>query len=96
MTGRPMVVEARDLARDYDFGAERVHALRGVSFDIADGDYVAIVGPSGCGKSTLLNLIGAIDKPTSGVVRIRGQAANGMRDREATEPSARRSGQASE
>jgi putative ABC transport system ATP-binding protein len=80
-----IVVEARDLARDYDFGAERVHALRGVSFDIADGDYVAIVGPSGCGKSTLLNLIGAIDKPTGGTVRIRGQAANGMRDREATE-----------
>jgi putative ABC transport system ATP-binding protein len=80
-----MVVEARDLARDYDFGEERVHALRGVSFEIAEGDYVAIVGPSGCGKSTLLNLIGAIDKPTSGAVRIRGAAANGMRDREATE-----------
>jgi len=80
-----MVVSARDLARDYDFGAERVHALRGVSFDIAEGDYVAIVGPSGCGKSTLLNLIGAIDKPTRGTVSIRGEAANGMRDREATE-----------
>ncbi len=80
-----IVVEARDLARDYDFGAERVHALRGVSFDIVEGDYVAIVGPSGCGKSTLLNLVGAIDKPSSGTVRIRGQAANGMRDREATE-----------
>ena len=85
MTDKPIVVEARDLARDYDFGEERVHALRGVSFDIADGDYVAIVGPSGCGKSTLLNLLGAIDKPTSGAVKIRGKAANGMRDREATE-----------
>jgi len=80
-----IVVAARDLSRDYDFGAERVHALRGVSFDIAEGDYVAIVGPSGCGKSTLLNLIGAIDKPTRGTVSIRGEAANGMRDREATE-----------
>ena len=85
MTSARMVVSARDLARDYDFGAERVHALRGVSFDIAEGDYVAIVGPSGCGKSTLLNLIGAIDKPTRGTVSIRGEAANGMRDREATE-----------
>lgn len=85
MTDRTIVVEARHLARDYDFGEERVHALRGVSFEIAEGDYVAIVGPSGCGKSTLLNLIGAIDKPTSGAVRIRGAAANGMRDREATE-----------
>lgn len=85
MTDRKTVVEACDLSRDYDFGAERVHALRGVTFEIAEADYVAIVGPSGCGKSTLLNLLGAIDKPTSGEVRIRGQAANGMRDREATE-----------
>lgn len=79
------VVEARDVARDYSFGAEVVHALRGVTFDISEGDYVAIVGPSGCGKSTLLNLIGAIDRPTRGTVRIRGRAVDGMRDREATE-----------
>ena len=85
MTTDKIVVAARELSRDYDFGAERVHALRGVSFDIAEGDYVAIVGPSGCGKSTLLNLIGAIDKPTRGTVSIRGEAANGMRDRKATE-----------
>ena len=84
MSDRKVVVEADRLTRDYDFGAERVHALRGVSFAIEEGDYVAIVGPSGCGKSTLLNLLGAIDQPTSGTVRIRGQAANGMRDREAT------------
>lgn len=84
MSERKVVVEAQDLSRDYDFGAERVHALRGVSFQIREGDYVAIVGPSGCGKSTLLNLLGAIDKPTRGGVRIRGEAANGMRDREAT------------
>ena len=85
MSEPKLVVEAENLTRDYDFGAERVHALRGVSFTIEQGDYVAIVGPSGCGKSTLLNLLGAIDKPTSGKVRIRGEAANGMRDREATE-----------
>lgn len=85
MTGDRAVVEAQDLSRDYDFGAERVHALRGVSFEISDGDYVAIVGPSGCGKSTLLNLLGAIDKPTSGTVRIRDREIGRMRDREATE-----------
>jgi putative ABC transport system ATP-binding protein len=79
------VVSARDLCRDYDFGAERVHALRGVSFDIGDSEYAAIVGPSGCGKSTLLNLIGAIDRPTSGTVKIRDRALDLMRDREATE-----------
>ena len=66
MSEPKLVVEAEKLTRDYDFGAERVHALRGVSFAIEQGDYVAIVGPSGCGKSTLLNLLGAIDKPTSG------------------------------
>ena len=79
------VVQARDLCRDYDFGAERVHALRGVSFEIGDSDYAAIVGPSGCGKSTLLNLIGAIDRPTSGSVRIRDRALDAMKDREATD-----------
>ena len=84
MTECGVVVAARDLSRDYKFGEEHVHALRGVTFDIHEGEYVAIVGPSGCGKSTLLNLIGAIDKPTGGRVTIRGQAADAMRDREAT------------
>ena len=78
------LVEVRDLARDYHFGADDVHALRGVTFDISEGDYVAIVGPSGCGKSTLLNLLGAIDGPTRGSVRIRGETIGAMRDRDAT------------
>jgi len=79
------LVEARNLARDYSFGRESVHALRGVTFDIGKGDYVAIVGPSGCGKSTLLNLLGAIDRPTAGTVSIRGKAVGEMRDAEATD-----------
>src|ERR1019366_2717225 len=78
------VVEARDLARDYKFGDEDVHALRGVTFDVGERDYVAIVGPSGCGKSTLLNMLGVIDQPTRGTVRIRGHDVGSMRDREAT------------
>jgi putative ABC transport system ATP-binding protein len=78
------VVEARNLARDYKFGEDNVHALRGVTFDVGEGDYVAIVGPSGCGKSTLLNMLGVIDTPTSGTVRIRGHDVGDMRDREAT------------
>ena len=82
------VVQARDLTRDYSFGNERIHALRGVTFDITDGDYAAIVGPSGCGKSTLLNLLGAIDHPTSGSVIIRGTDVAQMQDSEATSVSA--------
>jgi putative ABC transport system ATP-binding protein len=65
-------------------GKERVHALRGVNLDIATNDFVAIVGPSGCGKSTLLNLIGAIDRPTTGSVAISGRNVAGLPDREAT------------
>jgi len=79
------IVSVRDVRRDYPVGAERVHALQGVSLDVARGDYVAIVGPSGCGKSTLLNLIGAIDQPTSGSVTIAGRHVESMTDREATQ-----------
>jgi len=78
------VVEARGLARDYSFGKEVVHALAGVSFDVAEGDWVAIVGPSGCGKSTLLNLLGAIDRPTRGSVAINGTDVARMDDKQAT------------
>jgi putative ABC transport system ATP-binding protein len=78
------IVSLRDVRRDYALGAERVHALQGVTLDVERGDYVAIVGPSGCGKSTLLNLIGVIDHPTSGTVEIAGKRVDAMSDREAT------------
>jgi putative ABC transport system ATP-binding protein len=64
--------------------AEAVHAVRGVSLDIAQGEYLAIVGPSGCGKSTLLNLIGAIDRPTAGRVIVGDRDLSQMSDPEAT------------
>ena len=83
MSGAP-IVSLRDVRRDYALGAERVHALQGVTIDVVSGDYVAIVGPSGCGKSTLLNLIGVIDQPTSGTVTIDGRRVDSMSDREAT------------
>lgn len=82
--GPPWVVEARDLARDYSFGKEVVHALCGVTLNVARGDWLAIVGPSGCGKSTLLNLLGAIDRPTRGSVVINGMDVAQIPDREAT------------
>jgi putative ABC transport system ATP-binding protein len=81
---RPLTLSARDVRRDYRLGGEIVHAVRGVSLDVAEGEYVAIVGPSGCGKSTMLNLLGAIDQPDAGSVTIRGQDVARMRDAEAT------------
>jgi putative ABC transport system ATP-binding protein len=65
-------------------GEELVRAVRGVSIDIDASEYLAIVGPSGCGKSTLLNLLGGIDRPTSGTVAIRGQLLAEMSDGELT------------
>jgi putative ABC transport system ATP-binding protein len=66
------LLEAHSLTREYDEG--RVKALRGVDFSINGGEFVAIVGPSGCGKSTLLQLLGALDRPTSGTLLYRGNS----------------------
>jgi putative ABC transport system ATP-binding protein len=81
---RSLMLIARHLRRDYRLGREVVHAVREVSLEIAEGDYIAIVGPSGCGKSTLLNLLGAIDRPDAGTVTIRGIEISRLRDAEAT------------
>ena len=78
------MIRVLDLRRDYRMGGEDVHALRGVSFDVAAGEYVAVVGPSGCGKSTLLNLLGAVDRPSGGEVAIAGRDVSALGDREAT------------
>ena len=82
MSGQPLLV-VREAHRDYPRSGEPVHAVRGVSLDVAQGEYVAIVGPSGCGKSTLLNLLGAIDRPTSGSVSIGGSAVSTLPDKAA-------------
>jgi putative ABC transport system ATP-binding protein len=61
-------------------GAVKVEALRGISFRVDAGDYISIMGPSGCGKSTLLNLLGCLDRPTSGHYLLGGEDVSGMDD----------------
>jgi putative ABC transport system ATP-binding protein len=68
----PPLVEVRGLTKEYRRGDEVVPVLAGLDLEIAQGDYVALMGPSGSGKSTLLNLLGGLDQPTSGEIRING------------------------
>ncbi len=87
-----VLVSLRDVTRDYAINGDAVHAVRGVSLDIAQGEYAAIVGPSGSGKSTLLHLIGAIDQPSAGSVTIGGERVDALNDRELTRLRLRRVG----
>jgi putative ABC transport system ATP-binding protein len=76
------LIETRDLWKTYVMGSEEIHALRGVSMEIARGEYVAIMGPSGSGKSTLMNLIGCLDTPSKGSYLLNGKQVGTMNDNE--------------
>ena len=78
------IIEVENLRRDFQVGEETVHALRGISFDIREGEFVTIMGSSGSGKSTLLNILGCLDTPTSGEYRLDGIPVRSMdKDRRA-------------
>ncbi len=76
--GRRVVIELQDVRRNFRVGDETVHALRGISFKIYEGEFVTIMGTSGSGKSTLLNQLGCLDTPTSGEYYLDGTAVRTM------------------
>lgn len=76
------IVSAQDVSKIYQMDSVHVVALDDVSFSIEDGEFVAIMGPSGSGKSTLMNLIGCLDKPTSGMISINGTNVSYLNDRQ--------------
>ncbi len=90
--GTSLAANVHKLCKDYVLSGETVHALRGVSFEVPQGDYISIMGASGSGKSTLLNLLGCLDRPTAGSYLLGGEDVAKMSDDELAEVRARRLG----
>ena len=79
------IVETENLTKIYGSGEAQVNALDGVSLHVNKGEFVAVMGPSGCGKSTLLHMIGGLDRPSSGFVKIDGQDLSNLKDDDLTD-----------
>ena len=86
------IIQITDVTKVYDMGEVQVRALCGVNLEVLEGDYVAIMGPSGSGKSTLLNLLGCLDRPTSGSYHLGGEDVSQMNDDELSEVRGRKIG----
>jgi putative ABC transport system ATP-binding protein len=83
--GRQPIITIRNMSKIYRLGDHEIHALRGVSLDIYEGDFLAIMGPSGSGKSTMMNMIGALDTPSSGSYHLAGTDVSGLDDNQLAE-----------
>jgi putative ABC transport system ATP-binding protein len=81
-TNGAAVIHLSNITRTYEMGAEQVHALQGVSLQVARNEYLAVMGPSGSGKSTLMNIVGCLDTPTSGLYELNGINVSEMNDNE--------------
>lgn len=77
-----VIIEMQNVRREYSVGDTKIYALRDVSFQIKQGEFVSIMGPSGSGKSTCMNMIGCLDKPSSGTVKIDGKETDLMNENE--------------
>jgi putative ABC transport system ATP-binding protein len=86
------MISVQNLHKNYIMGDFTVHALRGVSLDVADGEFLAIMGPSGSGKSTFMNIVGCLDKPTQGSYRLAREEVAGMDEDELADVRNRRIG----
>jgi putative ABC transport system ATP-binding protein len=86
------ILEARALTRQYRMSGELVEAVRGVSLEVMPGEFVALMGPSGSGKSTLLQVLGGLDRPTSGEVLLEGESIGRLSDEQATRLRRERTG----
>ncbi|MGE5265410.1 MAG: ABC transporter ATP-binding protein [Acidobacteriota bacterium] len=75
-----LLIQLQAVTKNYPMGQVTVHALRGLDLDIASGEFIILLGPSGCGKTTTLNLIGGLDKPTSGHVIVQGEDIAGYNE----------------
>ena len=82
MNRSEIVIKMQDVVRTYQMGDNCVYALRGVSFEVKQGEFLSIMGPSGSGKSTCMNMIGCLDRPTSGLVEINGKNTAIMTEKE--------------
>ena len=81
-TASQAVVELTDVKKIYSMGDAEVQALRGVSFKVCQGEFISIMGPSGSGKSTCMNMIGCLDRPSEGIVKINGKETAEMSEKE--------------